>query len=598
MLKILLLALLCFLQLHSFAQQCGFDDYYLFVVNPHWDNSTQKLDNLKMYLVDENEKPITAIVTYREKKQWKKRTETLFFWDNETINNNESGSPLFKRKYYNIGNSYAVVFRLDILDLKKPIEHPIYHLKIEAGEDDLTSFSYPTQVFHLPIQKAVRICNNGVLDNYKYRNPVETLDGKAFKPIDIILNKEQQAQIVEEKNELQYAVRFEYRKHESVIEGPPEYILNTAKVYDTKNGKLHQELYIPSKSKSITKEHIEFIDFYNRGIAEAKDFSVQIETWRDLENLVTREKTNFYIFNTSTKQYQPDTALSNYDDVFYYSPLKKMRRYEYTRTDKSKIKNTYQLENKLWVLIDKDETLFRPIPPKIKYAPKDCILFSEKSHTLPLKAVIGTNTTKLIKDTFWLYNACDEPVYITKVQSATRDFFSINQTLLPKQNTPLVFNGLMQANSFDFTTNNFSCVLTLSDDHLLYFGVVVPTVSNNATVFYNADSSVNYAIAKQLNARFKNAIFTYPNGNLRAKGQIQDGDTSLKVGNWRFFKDGTWGIDEVVYSKEISLTAFDTENGSQHTNFNIKVLENGNWKQPIIDIINNQQRFFITEKNR
>lgn len=79
MLKILLLALLCFLQLHSFAQQCGFDDYYLFVVNPHWDNSTQKLDNLKMYLVDENEKPITAIVTYREKNNGKKEPKRYFF---------------------------------------------------------------------------------------------------------------------------------------------------------------------------------------------------------------------------------------------------------------------------------------------------------------------------------------------------------------------------------------------------------------------------------------------------------------------------------------------------------------------------------------
>ncbi len=596
--RLILLSIFIFSEYTLLAQQCGFDDYYLFVVNPHWDNSTQKTDNLKMYLVDENEKPVTAIVTYQENKQWKKRSDTLFFWDNLQMNNKQGGSPLFKRKYYNIGNHYAVVFRLDILDLKKPSEHPIYQLKIEAGEDDLTSIRYPTQVFHLPLQKAVRICNNGVLDDYKYPKQVETLDGKAFKPIDIILNKEQQAEVVEEKSELQYAVRFEYRKHESVIEGPPEYILNTAKVYDTKNGKLHQELYIPSKSTSVTKEHksiVEFIDFYNRGIAEAKDFSVQIETWRDLENLVTREKTNFYVFNPSSKQYQLDTALSNYDDVFYYFPFKKMRRYEYTRSDKSKVKNTYQLENKQWVLIDRDETLFRPIPPKIKYAPKDCILFNEKSHTLPLKAVIGTNTIQQIKDTFWLYNACEETVYITKVQSATRDFFSINQTLLPKQSTPLIFNGLMQANSFDFTTNNFSCNLTLSDNHILYFGVVVPTVSNNSLVYYNSDSTVDYAIARKPNSRFTNAMFTYPNGNIRAKGMIQDGDTSLKVGNWKFFKDGTWGIDEVVYSREISLTAFDNLYG-HHTNFKIRILDNGVWKHPITDISNDAQRFFITNK--
>jgi hypothetical protein len=77
---------------------------------------------------------------------------------------------------------------------------------------------------------------------------------------------------------------------------------------------------------------------------------------------------------------------------------------------------------------------------------------------------------------------------------------------------------------------------------------------------------------------------------------IQDGDTSLKIGKWEFYKEGVWGIDEVVYSKEISLSAFSTENASQHTNFNIKVLENGKWKQPIIDLYNNQKTFYITKK--
>ena len=35
---------------------------------------------------------------------------------------------------------------------------------------------------------------------------------------------------------------------------------------------------------------MDFIDFYDRDIKEAKDFSVQIDTWRDLDNKVVREK--------------------------------------------------------------------------------------------------------------------------------------------------------------------------------------------------------------------------------------------------------------------------------------------------------------------
>jgi hypothetical protein len=262
----------------------------------------------------------------------------------------------------------------------------------------------------------------------------------------------------------------------------------------------------------------------------------------------------------------------------------------------SQIANTYQFENNKWVLIDKSETFFKPVPPKIKYVPKNCILLKEQSHTLPLQAVTGNNATRQIKDTFWLYNGCDEKVMITKVESNTGDFFSINQTLLPKQYSPLVFNGLLQNSSSDFTMNNFSCNLTLSDNHILSFAVTVPITGNNSLVHYRTASTINYAISKHQNTRFNTAIFTYTNGSVRAKGLIQDADTSLKAGNWRFYKDGAWGIDEVIYSKEILVSALDVNHAGQHINFKIKVLENGIWQQPVIDVINTQQRFFITEK--
>jgi hypothetical protein len=596
--RILFLLLSLHITNFLFSQQCGYDYYYLFVVNVHNKNNLENIPNLKMYLVDEKDKPVTANVTYQQDKQWKHRNDTLFFWDNKLVKKRAEGRPLLRQKFYNIGDYYVVAFWLDIMKLKDPLKHPIYKLKIESGVNDLTGNFYADQTFHLPINKSVRICNNGVAENFIPSKPVETMDGKAYKPIEVTLNEEQQPGVVEEKNSLQYAVRFDFIENPNQPLELTEYNIVNAKIYNTQTGKLHQEIYIPSKSISINKESkniVKFIDFYDRKIEEAKDFSVQMERWRDLKNMVYREKTNYYIFNTTTKQYQLDTALTNYDDVFYYLPLKTIRRYEYETNSTAKIIYTYQLENKKWVLIDKNETLFKQDPPKIKYAPKNCILFADKFRTLPLQAVIGTNATKLVKDTFWLYNACDDTVFITKVQSPTRDFFSINQTLLPKQNTPLIFNGLLQNSSFDFNNNSFNCSLTLNDNAILEFGITVPTISDNATVFYNKDSSVNYAIVQQKNKRYSNAFFTYPNGNLRAQGQVQDADTSLKVGKWQFYKEGVWGMDEVVYSKEISFTAFDKDNGSQHTNFNIKVLENGKWKQPIINVGNYQKSFYITK---
>ncbi len=581
------------------AQQCGYYPFYVFAVNPHLYNSNKKIEGLKMYLVDENNQAITNTKDVLVNKSWQQIRDSFYFWDNSKMVIGDYTKPFIRRNFYRVGGNYLVAIHLKTQLLKEPLEYPMYKLKVE--EQTINNVRIREQYFYLPVKKTVSICSEHLYSDSDGYTPVKTLDDKAFEPIDIVLNQEQQAEVAEEKKSLQYAVRFDYYElKESAEEGAKAYTVTGAKIFNIQTGKVQQVLNILSQSKSVIKESkriIEFTDFYNRGIEEAKDFSVQIDNWRDLKNMVAREKTNFYIFNPSKKLYELDTALSNYDDVFYYLPLKTMRRYEYAITETSRIVNTYQFENKIWVLIDKNETLFKPDPPKIKYAPKNCILFGDKFHTLPLQAVIGTNATKLIKDTFWLYNACDDTVFITKVQSSTRDFFSINQTLAPKQKVPLIFNGLLQNSSFDFNNNNsFTCRLTLNDNAILEFGITVPTVSNNATVFYNKDSSVNYAIAQQQNKRFSNALFTYQNGKLRAQGYIQDGDTSLKVGKWQFYKEGVWGMDEVVYSKEISLTAFDTENASQHINFKIKVLENGNWKQPIIDEHNNQKSFYITKE--
>ncbi|MFY7963782.1 MAG: hypothetical protein ACOVO1_02700 [Chitinophagaceae bacterium] len=102
------------------------------------------------------------------------------------------------------------------------------------------------------------------------------------------------------------------------------------------------------------------------------------------------------------------------------------------------------------------------------------------------------------------------------------------------------------------------------------------------------------SIAQPPSKRFSNVVLTFPNGNLRAKGIIQDGDTSQKVGKWQYYKHGTWDFDEVVYSKEISLAAFDRESESLYTNFNIKVFESGKWKHPVFDDINGQKKIYIT----
>lgn len=402
---------------------------------------------------------------------------------------------------------------------------------------------------------------------------------------------------VEQKDLLRYEVSFEYLERLVGNTGEHAYLLHEAKIFDKRTGKLNQEICIPRITLSHyndSRNIVQFHDFYNRGIKEAKDFSVQIESWRDPVHQCFRQQLYYYLFNTTTKNYELDTTLSNYKDVFYYEPLKTMRRYDFESDSHSRITRTFQLENNKWVLIDTYENLFKPLPPEKNSTTRECIWVRENMHTLPLQAVAGKKLEVLVNDTFWLYNTCKVPIHISKVESPFRDFFCISQTILPGERTPLIFHGKLTPISYDFHIQPYNCTLTFKDGHVMGFTIMVPIVSNDAIVYYRPDSSIHYAIANNGIRHFTTAVFSYANGNLRTKGTVQDKDTTLKMGTWINFYDGTPGTDDVVYSKAISLSAMDLMFGYQHNQFKVKVKEHGIWKQPVADYYNNAVRLFIT----
>lgn len=255
-----------------------------------------------------------------------------------------------------------------------------------------------------------------------------------------------------------------------------------------------------------------------------------------------------------------------------------------------------ECENNEWELIDTNEALFEPILPTIKYPLTDCLVVNENSHVLPLKVVIDNNDKVQVRDTFWLYNVSSDTLYITAVQSTTKEFFSIKPTLLPKQRTPLIFNGFLTPESYSFNTKYFNYIITLTDGSFICLGVVIPTISNHSTVYYRKDSSVNYSIAKQANERFSLVVFTYPNGYLRAVGTLQDMDTNSRVGNWLNFNMASMTSNSIVYSKRILLSAFKDDGLTTHNKFKVKVFENGSWKEPIMDAANNEISLFINPK--
>ena len=584
----------------AFAQQCGYDKYYLFVVKVHAASSQETIPGLRMYLADELGNPRSAEVIYQEKGQWKERKEILYFWQNEKLKKEDGTRPLVRRNFFHIGPYYIVAFPIDHVKNRDPLQQPVYTLQIEAGTNPQNGQRFPAQQFHLPLAKAVWVCNNGILEDFKLVQPVRCFDGSEYQPIDITLNEQTNPGVVADNQPgyPQYLLRVEYsRSTNPAAYNRKEFTVKGINVYNNQTGKLQQHIAIPGKAVALeeTKERLVTTgDFFQRKIKEAQDFAVTIETWRDTVFAVERERNWYYIFNNSTKQYEADELLNRETDVYYYAGTQKMRRLEYLVTERSKITRTWELENRKWKLVDTREELFPAFKPPPRYAPATCLLFTEKYHRLPLQAVNGTNASIVVRDSFRLYNNCGTALRITSVKSSTRDFFSIPQVLPPREYVTLSFQGLLRSSSFDFMTKSFQCYLELEDGTNLSFGIDIPVVSNNSNVVYRKDGSVAYAITGRKGARFATAIFTNPDGAIRAKGTVQDGDTSLKTGKWQYYNEGDWRMTEVVYSKAVYLSSVNQPTSYTAKPFRVKIRENGKWKEPVTQEENYQQLVYIT----
>ena len=80
--SLLFFLLFCFSVVKLYAQSCGFEQFFLFVLDVRTSDHEALASGLKMYLVDEAEQPLLAHVAYEEKGAWKHRADTLFFWEN------------------------------------------------------------------------------------------------------------------------------------------------------------------------------------------------------------------------------------------------------------------------------------------------------------------------------------------------------------------------------------------------------------------------------------------------------------------------------------------------------------------------------------
>lgn len=242
-----------------------------------------------------------------------------------------------------------------------------------------------------------------------------------------------------------------------------------------------------------------------------------------------------------------------------------------------------------------DNNIFLISEFSYKFSPQKPATPKQITHQLPIINLTGSDVLKEIQDTFWLFNDSDDALLIKSIESVHSSYFQTANTFLPKQKIPFVFKCTLQNNEYDFTTNHYSAIVSLSNNTKLFFNILIPTISHNMIAVYKKDGvNINYAISKQNDRLYNLVVFFNNEGGLLAKGLVRNADTTQKVGSWIWKKDGYETLRTIQYSKSISLSAFDKNIQHPHTNFSIKILENGQWQQPIVDTIDNEKRFFIT----
>jgi hypothetical protein len=284
-----------------------------------------------------------------------------------------------------------------------------------------------------------------------------------------------------------------------------------------------------------------------------------------------------------------------YDDYNLFTINIPQQKKAYELTPTAKINQTYEMREQQRVLSDSHPALpQRPLAP-VKSEASACIWAAEKYHSLPLQVLEGIGTSKIISDSFLLHNYCNDSIPIVEVVTDHPGLFSISRTLVPKQNTFLKFNGSVTHTGASFTAKSYICYLVFANRTTLSFTIEFTLVGNNCRILYNTDGTVAGAIEPSVKTRYTKAILAKPDGRFRASGSIQDGDTTLKVGNWQYAENENGVLTERVYSKAISMYIMNQLKVDNSMDFDINVLENGSWKKHLIEDAGGGRLIYITE---
>lgn len=600
----------------SFAQQCGYENKNAFVLNVHIAGSKQKIEGLKIYLTDENDRPYTFTATsvisdepYRDFSY----QDTCLFWSN--TNNKKTKARKNKdhfRQFERAEDNYMVIFRESPDFANNPMQAPVYKARIVDVDGEANGGFFPTRYIYLPYIKSLNICYNDFHHSWDNKKKITTVDGQPYSPIDIALTTTGGHKVDMPDNEI--PERMAFRLHYDTIQPAKDdwhgtlYNIRQVDIYDLKYLTPIQKI---KKTKAfniyenLLHDAIEYIDFYNDNPNNIKDFRYLIYQKEEKRLNATITKHLHYTFNEKRRRFEPDPLLNNYENVFY-NPIKKlMGRIEYTATPNSFIQKIYLLINRKWTYQETIETK-RYVPvtigdTKVKRTAKDeaCIQFRNEEWAKLYPVTFAKNVTNSsihIKDTFRLHNICSDKIEIKNATSDHLNSFSFSKTMGPNSINYIYFDEVIYPHAnFEFITRSLRIEFKDGSTKFVYFFMPL-VIKERATLFYDDNNRISSFTIPSFPDYTVMEIQLHANGKMKAMGKRMKDDAAKNVEDWRHFDSlGKSLFPIITYTKTVTLQPQIVDQETP-VSFKIKVRENGKWIVPTTTYADNNRTFYIFEK--
>ncbi|HRS59986.1 MAG TPA: hypothetical protein P5050_12300 [Bacteroidia bacterium] len=596
--KYLHITLVIFLFLRPFQiypQQCGYEHLNAFVLNIHAKGSNENIKGLRIYLVDENNKPYFSkfeVMPHEMGETWRTEYDTMMFWNNSDKNIRLKGSyPLSGLRCAGAEDNYLIIIPEYEGFKTNPGQTPFYQARIVDVDGEANGGFFPTKTVRLPYGRSINLCKTDFV-NHTISNSPHHSDfcegGKIYSPIEIIPDKDQEPMMEESFNRDVFGYTPVFDTLRSRFGDDSLYAVKSVVVRSQREMKVLQVLEIPElyfQQAAKAEYLIKFGDFYNDNHSGIRDFYVKTGHYKDSNGLYYEKKV-FFSFNHRTGFFDLDTLLSNYYNVEVFDKLNKIIRNSYQLTPDTIFQYSYQLIDKNWIKVNTYRTPRKRVvytsgtensnnPEKKK---EDIIWLTGNVHRL--KAFFPFNQDEnvvIVKDTFRFINHTDKTLKLEKPYSDNPRIFTLSQEVKPND-TGFVYYTEYLTFPQEYPDIAERILFLNNPGYVNQYCKVQFVISGfKAQRIYSKTGKIEKEFYPHVSGKMLYELDFDENGKHTAFG-LKMKDSDERQGIWKFW-DEKGNLTYTTYSKTIGIQA-GNKYSAEHHHCRIAVRENGKWIQP------------------